>query len=136
MGGPRNNKTARRGFRAICSEAPVLVRPGVVDDGVCTEPTNGVPVTGAAGPDRIAGRGKDMKTEENQGKQHAEPDRTRWIGLVYYYLATAVGLAIMLAGVIGSLQGLVTAALPRISSEARFADVEAPKPDGVQLTET
>jgi ABC-type cobalamin transport system permease subunit len=76
-----------------------------------------------------------METGEHQGVQHAEPDRTRWIGLVYYYLATAVGLAIMLAGVIGTLQGLVTAALPRISSEARFADVEAPKPDGVQLTE-
>jgi hypothetical protein len=89
-----------------------------------------------AGPDRISERGKDMKTEEHPGEQHAEPDRTRWIGLVYYYLATAVGLAIMLAGVIGGLQGLVTAALPRISSEARFADVEAPKPDGVQLTET
>jgi ABC-type cobalamin transport system permease subunit len=77
-----------------------------------------------------------MRTEEPHGAERAEPDRTRWIGLVYYYLATAVGLAILLTGVIGSLQGLVTAALPRISSEARFADVDAPKPDGVQLTES
>ena len=76
-----------------------------------------------------------MQADGTRAVQHGEPERTRWIGLVYYYLATAVGLAIVLVGVIGALQGLVTAALPRISSEARFADVDAPKPEGVQLTE-
>jgi hypothetical protein len=56
-----------------------------------------------------------------------EARKGRWLPLVYYYLATAVGLAILLFGLIGTLQGLLTAALPQVSSEARYAVLEAPK---------
>ncbi len=60
-----------------------------------------------------------------------ETRKGRWIPLVYYYLATVIGLSIILVGLIGGLQGLVTAALPQISDEVRFADVErAIGPDG------
>jgi hypothetical protein len=55
-----------------------------------------------------------------------------WLPSVYYYVATAIGLIVMLVGLVGGLRGLVTAALPEISSEVRFA-ATAPvpgKPDG------
>lgn len=55
-----------------------------------------------------------------------ETRRGRWIPLVYYYLATLIGLTIMLVGLIGGLQGLVKAAIPQISDEVRFAQVERP----------
>ena len=55
-----------------------------------------------------------------------ETRRGRWIPLVYYYLATVIGLTIMLVGLIGGLQGLVKAAIPQISDEARYAQVERP----------
>jgi hypothetical protein len=49
------------------------------------------------------------------------PRRGSWLPHVYYYLATAVGLIILLIGLIGGLRGLVTAAFPEISSEVRYA---------------
>jgi hypothetical protein len=55
-----------------------------------------------------------------------------WLPSVYYYVATAIGLIVVLVGLIGGLRGLVTAALPEISSEVRYA-ATAPvpgKPDG------
>ncbi len=52
-----------------------------------------------------------------------------WLPQVYYYLATAIGLAILLVGLIGGLHGLVTAALPQLSSEARYA-APVTAPDG------
>lgn len=65
----------------------------------------------------------------------ARSEGPRWVGTVYYYLATAVDLGILLVGVISSLHGLVTAALPQLSSEARFSEFEVTKPDGTQPTE-
>lgn len=60
-----------------------------------------------------------------------ETRRGRWIPLVYYYLAAAIGLTIMLVGLIGGLHGLVKSAIPAIADEVRFADVERPiGPDG------
>lgn len=44
-----------------------------------------------------------------------------WLPSVYYYLAAAIGLVILLVGLIGGLRGLVTAALPSISDEVRYA---------------
>lgn len=55
-----------------------------------------------------------------------ETRRGRWIPLVYYYLATVIGLSIMLVGLIGGLQGLVKAAIPQISDEVRFARADRP----------
>jgi hypothetical protein len=59
-----------------------------------------------------------------------------WLPSVYYYVATAIGLIVMLFGLVGGLRGLVTAALPEISSDVRYATVApAPgKPDGTSLT--
>jgi hypothetical protein len=48
--------------------------------------------------------------------------RGRLLPLVYYYLATVVGLALVLAGVIGGLHGLVTAAFPKTADEFIFAE--------------
>jgi hypothetical protein len=48
--------------------------------------------------------------------------RGRWIPIVYYYLATLVGLVILLVGVIGGLQSLVDVVFPQLSSEVRFAE--------------
>ena len=57
-----------------------------------------------------------------------------WLPSVYYYLATAVGLILMLFGLVGGLRGLVTAALPEISSEVRYASSATyPKPDGTTV---
>jgi hypothetical protein len=59
-----------------------------------------------------------------------------WLPSVYYYVATAIGLIITLVGLIGGLRGLVTAALPEISSEVQNVSV-APvpgKPIGSTLT--
>lgn len=50
-----------------------------------------------------------------------ENRRGRWLPLVYYYLATVVGLVLLLVGVIGGLNGLVHAAFPRLSDEVRFS---------------
>jgi hypothetical protein len=62
----------------------------------------------------------------------SEP-RRRWLPLVYYYLATLVGLVVLLFGVIGGLNGLVQAALPQLAPEVRFAVSErAPAPEGGQ----
>ena len=60
-----------------------------------------------------------------------------WLPMVYYYLATAIGLAILLFGLVGGLRGLVTAALPQLSSEARYATYQPAAPDGspAKLTE-
>lgn len=44
-----------------------------------------------------------------------ERPRGRWLPLVYYYLATIVGLTLLLVGLIGGLSGLVTAAFPETS---------------------
>ena len=52
-----------------------------------------------------------------------------WLPSVYYYVATAIGLILMLFGLVGGLRGLVTAALPEISSDVRYATV-APQPIG------
>jgi hypothetical protein len=48
--------------------------------------------------------------------------RGRWLPLVYYYLATIVGLALVLIGIIGGLHGLVTAALPSTSDQVTFME--------------
>lgn len=51
------------------------------------------------------------------------PVRGRWLPLVYYYLATVVGLTLLLVGLIGGLNGLVTAAFPSTSDEYIYSDV-------------
>lgn len=63
-----------------------------------------------------------------------EARRGRWLPLVYYYLATIVGLTITLVGVIGGLHGLVQAVLPEAGDEVRFSVVE-PRfaPDGREI---
>jgi hypothetical protein len=53
--------------------------------------------------------------------------------MVYYYLATAIGLVVLLVGLIGGLRGLVTAAIPDISSEVRYS-THVVKPDGTQAS--
>lgn len=54
-----------------------------------------------------------------------EPRRTgRWIPVVYYYLATVIGLVILLVGVIQGLRGLAKAAFPELSDEVRYAEPE------------
>lgn len=60
-----------------------------------------------------------------------------WLPLVYYYLATVIGLGILLFGVVGALRGAVDAALPQLSSEARYLAYETRAPDGAkeELTE-
>lgn len=45
----------------------------------------------------------------------------RWIPIVYYYLATVVGLVITLVGLIIGLQGLAHAVFPELSDEVRFS---------------
>lgn len=63
--------------------------------------------------------------------------RGRWLPLVYYYLATVVGLALLLTGVIGGLHGLVTAAFPSTADE--FIYFEPPfdaKGNPIQETES
>jgi hypothetical protein len=57
-----------------------------------------------------------------------------WLPMVYYYLATAIGLVILLIGLIGGLRGLVTAALPELSSDVRYASSYVMKPDGTTLS--
>jgi hypothetical protein len=57
-----------------------------------------------------------------------------WLPMVYYYLATAIGLVVLLFGLIGGLRGLVTAAIPEVSSEVRYSGYVM-KPDGTQATE-
>jgi ABC-type cobalamin transport system permease subunit len=56
-----------------------------------------------------------------------------WLPMVYYYLATAIGLVVLLFGLIGGLRGLVTAAIPEISSEVRYSSYIM-KPDGTQAS--
>ncbi len=51
-----------------------------------------------------------------------EPRRGRWLPLVYYYLATIVGLSFLLAGLIGGLNGLVTAMFPRTADEYIYSE--------------
>lgn len=53
--------------------------------------------------------------------------RGRWLPLVYYYLATLVGLTLLLTGLIGGLGGLVTAALPSASDPFLY-EVPPPPP--------
>jgi hypothetical protein len=55
--------------------------------------------------------------------------------MVYYYLATAIGLVVLLFGLIGGLRGLVTAAVPQISSDVRYASYPV-KPDGTPAAPT
>jgi hypothetical protein len=43
-----------------------------------------------------------------------------WLPMIYYYLATAIGLVVLLFGLISGLRGLVTAAVPELSDEARY----------------
>jgi hypothetical protein len=58
-----------------------------------------------------------------------------WLPSVYYYVATAIGLIVVLIGLIGGLRGLVTAALPQLSSEVRYAASPVyGKPDGSVVT--
>lgn len=72
--------------------------------------------------------------EESMG---TEPRRGRWLPLVYYYLATVVGLVIMLVGIIGALRGLVQAIIPEASNEVRFSIAEQPRltPEGKEAKE-
>jgi hypothetical protein len=60
-----------------------------------------------------------------------------WLPSVYYYVATAIGLIIMLIGLVGGLRGLVTAAVPEISNDVRYSSVATPagKPDGSTPTQ-
>jgi hypothetical protein len=46
--------------------------------------------------------------------------RGRWVPLVYYYLATVVGLVLVLTGLIGGLNGVVTAVAPRTADPFLF----------------
>lgn len=48
--------------------------------------------------------------------------RGRWLPLVYYYLATVVGLAITLTGLIGGLNGAVTAAFPTTGEDFIYSE--------------
>lgn len=48
------------------------------------------------------------------------PVRGRWIPLVYYYLATVVGLTIFLVGLISGAQSLVDAIWPEASDSVRY----------------
>lgn len=57
-----------------------------------------------------------------------ESRRGRWLPLVYYYLATVVGLVIMLIGLITGLQGLIDAAFPSLSDDVRYASPEYAPP--------
>lgn len=57
-----------------------------------------------------------------EGSMATEGRRGRWLPLVYYYLATVVGLALLLTGLIGGLRGLVVAAIPQASHEFGFAE--------------
>jgi hypothetical protein len=57
----------------------------------------------------------------------------RWLPMVYYYLATAIGLVVLLVGLIGGLRGVVNAALPELSSDVRYSSYLI-KPDGTQLS--
>lgn len=65
----------------------------------------------------------------------ASERRGRWLPLVYYYLATVVGLALVLVGTIGGLHGLVTAALPSTSPEVIFSEPRFDR-DGNPVAET
>jgi hypothetical protein len=56
-----------------------------------------------------------------------------WLPMVYYYLATAIGLVVLLIGLIGGLRGVVNAALPELSSDIRYSSYLI-KPDGTQLS--
>jgi ABC-type cobalamin transport system permease subunit len=60
----------------------------------------------------------------------AERKSLGWLPSVYYYLATVIGLSVLLFGLVGGLRGLVTAALPQISSEVRYSAYEVRSPDG------
>lgn len=53
-----------------------------------------------------------------------------WLALVYYYIATTIGLAVLIGGLIGGLHGLVTTALPQFSDEVRYNSYVATAPDG------
>lgn len=48
--------------------------------------------------------------------------RGRLLPLVYYYLATTVGLALVLVGLIGCFRGLVQVALPRTGGEVSYSE--------------
>lgn len=52
----------------------------------------------------------------------SETRRGKWLPLVYYYLATVIGLAILLFGLIGGLNGLVRAAFPKVSDELIYRE--------------
>ena len=58
-----------------------------------------------------------------------------WLPMVYYYLATAIGLVILLVGLIGGLRGLVAAALPELSNDVRYS-ADMIKPDGTRISPT
>jgi hypothetical protein len=59
----------------------------------------------------------------------AERRSGAWLPMVYYYLATAIGLIVVLIGLIGGLRGLVNAALPQLSSEVRYTIYSPVSPD-------
>lgn len=52
----------------------------------------------------------------------SHPLRWRWLPLVYYYLAAAVGLVLLLVGLVGGLRGLVHAALPNLTVEVTWSE--------------
>ncbi len=56
--------------------------------------------------------------------------RMGWLPSAYYYLGAAIGLSVLLFGLVGGLRGLVTAALPEISSEIRYMTYEKPIANG------
>lgn len=62
-----------------------------------------------------------------------EPRRGRWLPLIYYYLATLVGLVITLVGLIGGLQALVQAAFPELSGEVIYSESPRVSPEGKPL---
>ncbi|MFN2610381.1 MAG: hypothetical protein ABR507_05850 [Actinomycetota bacterium] len=64
-----------------------------------------------------------------------EPAKGRWIPIAYYYLATVVGLTIVLVGTIGGLQGLISVAVPQVSEDVRFSSPEFP-PDQKAVVST
>jgi hypothetical protein len=58
-----------------------------------------------------------------------KPIKGRWLPLIYYYLATVVGLAILLVGLIGGLRGVVQAAFPKTADEYRYSSFAVRPPE-------
>lgn len=52
--------------------------------------------------------------------------RRSWIGTAYYYIASLIGLAMIIAGTVGMLQSGLDALFPRASSDYQWRSVPEP----------